>query len=157
MQAPRPFVEGIREGLEDGNLAALLSWYLEHLPESQVRADVQSRLSRILGTAPDSILPYHVATRRSQLSVMQIAGDNDNYQRAKREVLECIEQLRPEIERHIKPSLYWQRCKPRLLKQVQASTRNPERRPRFNPTGNRPRTCDLCESLYKFCFWSLCL
>lgn len=102
-----PFVEGIREGLEDGNLAALLSWYLEHLPESQVRADVQSRLSRILGTAPDSILPYHVATRRSQLSVMQIAGDNDNYQRAKREVLECIEQLRPEIERHIKPSLYW--------------------------------------------------
>lgn len=102
-----PFIEGIREGMEDGNLAAILDWYLENLPPSELVDSVRQRRENIMTQDETALLPYSISERRSGLRVMSIKPDNVRFRTAKREVLECLAALRPEAQSAIKPTLFW--------------------------------------------------
>lgn len=109
-QAPllnSPFLEGIREGLEDGNLCAILSWYLNHLPASPLTASVRARFDRVMSQNPDALLPYQIREGSNKLRVLTIQADSAAYRAAKREVLDCLNALQTEALATIRPTLYW--------------------------------------------------
>jgi hypothetical protein len=102
-----PFLEGIREGMEEGNLCAILSWYLDHMPASDVTAGVRRRLQRVLAPDPAALLPWRASVSRNGLRSVVIQGDSAAFRVAKREVLACLDALRGEALRTVRPSLYW--------------------------------------------------
>lgn len=102
-----PFLEGIREGMEEGNLCAILSWYLDHMPASAVTASVRGRLQRVLAPDPAALLPWRETDERNGLRSVVIQGDSAAYRTAKREVLACLDALRDEALATVQPRLYW--------------------------------------------------
>ena len=106
--ANSPFLEGIREGIEDGNLCAILSWYLKNLPTTATTTAVKTRLQKVMGNKPDVILEWHETTHPGgyRSRIIESANSTD-YQKAKHEILECLALLRSDAIKTIKPSLYW--------------------------------------------------
>lgn len=101
-----PFLEGIRDGMEEGNLCAILSWYLDRLDKnSATAAALRAQLDRVLG-GPDAILKWQEG-EAYKMKVWRVDGDNEAYRKAKREVLELLAAVRGEAMSRVKPSLFW--------------------------------------------------
>ncbi len=99
-----PFVEGMRESLEEANLAAVMSWYFDRLGDA-VPAELRQRAGRILDDQPEAILRW---TRREDRPGVFIRSDRDAYVAAKAEVLAILEALREPIRKaNLKPDLLW--------------------------------------------------
>lgn len=105
--ANSPFMEGIREGMEEGNLAAILSWYLNRLPASPATSAVRARVQKILGPEPDALLRWRSVDTGRGLCFRQIDAGSAAYRAAKGEVLACLDALRAEALESVKPSLFW--------------------------------------------------
>ncbi len=102
-----PFLEGIREGIEDGNLCSILDWYLDRMPASPLTAAVRTRRDRIMAQDAGALLPWRIVEGANRLRHLVIHADSATYRAAKREVLDCLGALQQEALAAIRPSLYW--------------------------------------------------
>ena len=97
-----PFWDGIREGMEDGNLA----WLLEQRATELKRPDVLKKLNQVLADSPTAPIHGKVvrrSTSRSSFDFLTITADINGYRKAKSIVLDLLDSLPP-------PSaLYWHR------------------------------------------------
>ena len=97
-----PFWEGIREGMEDGNLAYLLEQRARELN----RKDVLTKLNQVLTDTPSAPLRgkvVHRETGRSSFDILVIDADIHGYRKAKSIVLDLLDSLPPQT------ALYWHR------------------------------------------------
>ena len=102
-----PFIEGIRESLDDANLAAVMSWYLKKLGDA-VPADLRQEAEHIVGHDEGSILQWNIGQHRVAETAF-IDSTREEYTKAKQVVLSILDRLR-DLARtaKIQPSLYWQ-------------------------------------------------
>ncbi len=106
-----PFWEGVREGMEEGNLCAVLSWYIEHLekveaePASKAKK-AREKLAQIIGPSENSIIKWKEAVRY-KYPVKEIKASSADYKKAKKEILELLLSLKDDAQKYIRPSLYW--------------------------------------------------
>lgn len=101
-----PFIEGIRESMEEANLAALMSWYLQKLGD-RVPESLRQRAQRIVGKDTSSIIRWQ-PTQYLDYTSDVIDASREEYTRAKNEVLAILDELRPLARQaHIQPSLFW--------------------------------------------------
>jgi hypothetical protein len=105
-----PFWEGVREGLEEGNLAAQLSWYLEQLKAAGVNTPevrrIAAELDAVVNTKPGSIIKQKVQNLRG-FDRKVIKANRADFRKAKQKVLELTCQLKPVIKKHLKPNVLW--------------------------------------------------
>lgn len=107
-----PFLEGIREGMEEGNLCEILSWYLKALDAAggaaaeKARA-ARARLDKTFGSAPGCTVRWEEGPGYQQMRFRKFLARNDDFRRGKKEVLDILESLREESLKTVKPSLYW--------------------------------------------------
>jgi len=106
-----PFLEGIREGMEEGNLCAILTWYLERMgaaggKSAEKARDVRQRLAKVVGNSPDCVLRWKEEAS-SRLPVRRFEATNEDFRRAKRAVLDLLAEIRPDALQTVRPSLYW--------------------------------------------------
>jgi len=97
-----PFWEGIREGMEDGNLAFLLEQRARELN----RKDVLTKLNQVLADTPSAPLRGKVIRRntgRYSFDILEISADIHGYRKAKSIVLDLLDSLPPQT------ALYWHR------------------------------------------------
>lgn len=97
-----PFIEGIRESIEEANLAAVMKWYLEKLG-NRVPGELSARAARVVGTSEDDILQWEPRKYGKF-----IRSTREQYAAAKDAVLEILDEL-GELAKTagIQPSLYW--------------------------------------------------
>lgn len=101
-----PFLEGIRESMEEANLAAIMSWYLERLGD-QVPETLRQRAAAIVGSDSNAILQWQPRTYHTVESQM-ISGTREDYLRAKHEVLQILNALRDlAADAAIRPNVFW--------------------------------------------------
>ena len=110
--ANSPFLEGIREGLEDGNLCAILSWTLDRMEKaggaSAARArTVRAKLDTVLGSAEGSTVRWREQVHGAGYKIRRILAGQTEYRRGKREVLELLASIRGDAQRVVAPSVYW--------------------------------------------------
>jgi len=107
-----PFWEGVRDGMEEGNLAAILDWYLDRLEKAggaaaAKAAAARAELARVMGDAPDALVRWKPAISDGSNKVRKILAANEDFRRGKRKVLEILDAIRPEARAAVKPSLSW--------------------------------------------------
>jgi len=107
-----PFLEGIREGMEEGNLCAILDWYLRRLeavggPAAQTARAIRARLSKVVADRPDAVLRWKEGKGSGGLPVRRFEAGNEEFRRAKRAVLDLLAEIRPVALRSVRPSLNW--------------------------------------------------
>jgi hypothetical protein len=107
-----PFWEGVREGMEEGNLAAILDWYLERMAKAggaaaAKAASVRGELARVMGDSPEALVRWESAVSYGTNKVRSITASNEDFRKAKRRVLELLDSIRPEARAAIRPSLSW--------------------------------------------------
>jgi hypothetical protein len=110
--ADSPFLEGIREGMEDGNLCAMLSWYLDKMEAAGGGAATKARatrksLDKILGNGPSATIKWKAWQHRAGYRAHHIKGTNPDFRKGKAQVLDLIASIRNDALRTVKPSLYW--------------------------------------------------
>lgn len=105
-----PFLIGIKEGLEEGNLACILDWYIEKLekikPNSEVLRIAKEKRNKIIGTDEEKIIKLKDDTAY-EMKIKKFPHDNKVYQKAKREILNILAEIRNECLNVIKPTVYW--------------------------------------------------
>jgi hypothetical protein len=107
-----PFWEGVREGMEEGNLAAILSWYLNRMEKAGGAAAakaalVRGELARVMGDSPEALVRWESAISYGTNKVRKITAGNEDFRKGKRRVLELLGSIRAEARAAIKPSLFW--------------------------------------------------
>lgn len=107
-----PFWDGVREGMEEGNLAAILSWYLDRMEKAggvaaAKVASVRSDLAHVVGNSPDALVRWEDAVSYGTNRVRKITAVNEDFRKAKRRVLELLDALRVEARAAVKSSLSW--------------------------------------------------
>jgi hypothetical protein len=107
-----PFLEGIREGMEEGNLCEILAWYLNALdaaggPAAEKARAARARLDKVLGSAPDSLVRWEEGPGLQQMRFRRFRATNEDFRRGKKETLDILDSLREEAIKSVKPSLYW--------------------------------------------------
>lgn len=106
-----PFWEGVRDGLEEGNLCAIASWYADYLQRNgsaDQAASIRQRLAKIIG--PQGILrcgPEKTGETESGRTIVNPSPQD--YPKAKKALLELLASLKDETAGKVKPSLYWNR------------------------------------------------
>ena len=110
--ADSPFWEGVRDGLEDGNLAAILSWYIKKLKSAggkpaELAKTAEVELGKIMGPSPDAIIKVKKVRQYNRYDVNKVVGDTPAYRKAKKRVLELLESLSAVAKSTVKPSLFW--------------------------------------------------
>lgn len=101
-----PFLEGIRESMEEANLAAMLDWYLDRLDTPKTAA-IRERAAAVVGH--DGILAWQPRQYLGTESVI-LNSNREEYAEAKRTILELLEKTRPLVEAAgIGPDLFWNR------------------------------------------------
>lgn len=101
-----PFIEGIRESLEEANLAAVMNWYVEKLGD-RVPDVLRERAKKIVGKDDKSLLRWE-PRQYGQIESEFINASREEYANAKNEVLAILDELRPLArEAGIQPSLFW--------------------------------------------------
>jgi hypothetical protein len=106
-----PFLGGISEGMEEGNLCAILSWYLDHMESMGGRAEdtakkARKQFTKVLGDSPDSIIRWEMTTAYG-MPFKKLPLLSEPYTKAKAEVLDILLSIRNEAIASIKPSAYW--------------------------------------------------
>jgi hypothetical protein len=107
-----PFWEGVRDGLEEGNLAAVLDWYLDRMGKAggavaAKAATARAELARVMGDSPESIVRWETVTSYGPNTVRRILAGNEDFRKGKRKVLEILDSIRAEARAATKPSLSW--------------------------------------------------
>ena len=107
-----PFLEGIREGMEEGNLCEVLSWYLNALdaaggPAAEKARAARARLDKTFGSAPGCTVRWEEGPGYQQMRFRKFLARNEDFRRGKKEVLDILDSLREEAIQSVKPSLYW--------------------------------------------------
>ncbi|HRU06037.1 MAG TPA: hypothetical protein P5137_09720, partial [Candidatus Brocadiia bacterium] len=100
-----PFLEGIRDGMEEGNLAAMLEGALGRLG-ANAPAALRQRMERLLAPGPEAILKWS-ETGAGEMKVWRVDGGKPAYLKAKRELLEILTALGADARFSGKPSLWW--------------------------------------------------
>jgi hypothetical protein len=108
-----PFWEGVREGMEEGNLCAILSWYLTRLESAGGTAaakakEVSRKLEQIINSSDTALIKWN-STIRYKYPVKEIeeASPAPDYKKAKTEILQLLVSLKEDASKSIRPSLYW--------------------------------------------------
>ncbi|MFV0338681.1 MAG: hypothetical protein ACK5LK_10630 [Chthoniobacterales bacterium] len=101
-----PFLEGIRESLEEANLAWAMNWYLEKLGD-RVPSELRQRAANIIGDRPEN--PIKLKVRDGALGESEtITADREGYLKAKAEVLDILNELAPLAEKSgVVPDVDW--------------------------------------------------
>ncbi len=107
-----PFWEGVREGMEEGNLCAILSWYLEHMEkeggDSALKVKTaKEKLGRIVSSSDNAIIKWKEVIHYDKYPVKEINATSADYRIAKREIMELLVSLKDDAQKYIRPSLYW--------------------------------------------------
>jgi hypothetical protein len=107
-----PFWEGVREGLEEGNLCRGLAWHLDRLEavgggvaENAVR--VRGELEAIMGSNDTAVVRWQAETLYGVSPSRRIVADNEDFRQGKRRVLELFQEIAADAAAHIPPSLFW--------------------------------------------------
>ena len=106
-----PFWEGVREGMEEGNLCAILSWYIERLEKAGGNGTLKAKkakekLEEIISSSDTAIIKWKSAIRY-KYPVKEIEASSTDYKKAKKEILELLVSLKDDARKCIRPSLYW--------------------------------------------------
>ncbi len=104
-----PFWEGVRDGLEEGNLCAILAWYLDYFEKNGQAAKaraIRAKLDKIIGSDEDAILTWN-ETEIQGYSRKVIKPAWDDYKKAKKALLELMVSIGPDARKYAKPSLRW--------------------------------------------------
>jgi hypothetical protein len=108
-----PFWEGVREGMEEGNLCAILSWYLTRLESAGGTATakakaVRQKLEQIINSSDTAVIKWNSAIRyKYPVKEIEESSPVPNYKKAKTEILELLVSLKDDASKFIRPSLYW--------------------------------------------------
>lgn len=108
-----PFWEGVREGMEEGNLCAILSWYLVRLESVGGNASakakaVRQKLEKIIGPSDSAMIKWNSAIRyKYPVKEIEESSPAPDYKKAKTEILESLVSLKDDAAKFIRPSLYW--------------------------------------------------
>jgi len=106
-----PFWEGIREGMEEGNLAAILTWYLEKLQKAgKPQPELTRRLGILVGDSPAATIKRAKSILKRygmDIDVYRINASRQDYKKGKKELLEMLKQVARMAEMELKPSLSW--------------------------------------------------
>jgi len=100
-----PFLDGIRDGMEEGSLAAMLAGSLDRMG-ADAPAALRQRMERLLGPGSDAILKWREAGE-GEMKVWRVEGGKPAYLRAKRELLETLAALGAGGHLKDKASLWW--------------------------------------------------
>ncbi len=101
-----PFIEGMRESLEEANLAAVLRWYVEKLGD-KAPAEITRKMNSLVGDEETSILSWQEKTH-ADIEVKTLTGTREQFSEAKLTVLNLLYEIAPLVkEAGIKPSLEW--------------------------------------------------
>ena len=101
-----PFIEGIRESLEEGNLAWGMSWYLKALGD-KAPASLHEQAGKIVGDDENAIMRW-TESSRADAGVTLSRKERESYIEAKRTVLQILDELRKvAAEAGLKPNVYW--------------------------------------------------
>lgn len=103
-----PFIEGIRESMEEANLAWLMSWYMQSLGD-KVPADLRARASALVGRGVDNVIRYRSGSNVIGEENFTIEASREEYVYAKREVLSILTELQPLVDQYILPDAWWHR------------------------------------------------
>ncbi|MCM8758389.1 MAG: hypothetical protein NC906_01265 [Candidatus Omnitrophica bacterium] len=105
-----PFLIGIKEGMEEGNLAAILDWYLDALetkkPESPALKSAREKRNQIIGMKAENTIRLEDDIAY-EMRVKRFPQDNRIYQAAKKQLLEILTEIRKECLEVIKPTVFW--------------------------------------------------
>lgn len=106
-----PFLEGISEGMEEGNLCAILSWYLDHMESMGGKTEIiakkaRERLAKVISDSPDSLIRWEMTTAYD-MPFKRLPLVSEPYKKAKAEILDILISIRDEVLAFIKPSAYW--------------------------------------------------
>jgi hypothetical protein len=102
-----PFIEGMRESIEEANLAWAMNWYLQKLGD-RVPEALQSRVSQLVGHGEGFLLPWK--ERSDGEPGHAIEATREAYLQSKREVLEILAELQPlAAEAGLVPDVFWNR------------------------------------------------
>jgi hypothetical protein len=107
-----PFLEGIREGMEEGNLCVILSWYLDKMEKAGAQAKkaaeiARKRLDKVLGDDPSSIIQREMVTVERTMPFRKLPSSTVPYIQGKAELLEILASIRKEALAYTKPSVWW--------------------------------------------------
>ncbi len=108
-----PWLLGIRESMEAGNLAAMLDWTLTRLealsPEdARKAATLRERARAIVGDSPgEAPLHWHRYAYKEMENNRVITGDPAGYREAKKRILDLLDEARLLTQGRVKPNLYW--------------------------------------------------
>jgi len=107
-----PFLEGIREGMEEGNLCAMLSWYLDTMEKAGPKAKesaarARKRLDKVLGNDPSSMIQWKETIKQRTMPFRELPSSTIPYIQAKAEILEIFASIRKEALAYTKPSVWW--------------------------------------------------
>jgi len=111
-----PFIEGMRESIEEANLAWAMNWYLQKLGD-QVPEPLRTRAENLVGHGETHLLPWKSQPDGEQGHA--ITASRESYLQAKREVLEILGELRPLAEAAgLAPDVSWNKIP--LIRDAQA-------------------------------------
>ncbi|MCC7518995.1 MAG: hypothetical protein IT578_07415 [Verrucomicrobiae bacterium] len=107
-----PFWEGVRDGLEEGNLAAILDRLLDGMARAggaaaAKAAAVRADLARVMGDSPEALVRWETTVSHGQNKFRKILADNESFRKGKQRVLELLDTIRSEARATIRPSLRW--------------------------------------------------
>ncbi len=105
-----PFWEGVRDGLEEGNLCAIASWYADYQERNGFKeqtTSIRNRLKQIIG--PEGILRTAKETKYGTAGQKIADPSPQDYPKAKKALLELLVSIKKETAGKVKPSLYWNR------------------------------------------------
>lgn len=91
-----PFIEGMRESIEEANLAWAMKWYLDKLGD-RVPAELRTRAEKLVGSGDGFLLAWK--PQPDGEPGFAIDASREAYLQAKREVLEILGALRPLAEK----------------------------------------------------------
>ncbi len=97
-----PFWEGVRDGMEEGNLAALL----EARAKTLGRQDLLEKLNALVSDHPDAPVYGKLeqrTQRENEFDFYRVKAGVEGYRRAKSEILSMLDSLPPD------PALFWHR------------------------------------------------
>jgi len=106
-----PFWEGVREGIEEGNLAAILTWYLDALKKAgKPQQELSSKLNMLVSDMQGATIRREKAVLKRyglDIETYKLKASRNDYKKAKKELLNMLTQVAPIAKAEIKTSLVW--------------------------------------------------
>lgn len=106
-----PFWEGIREGIEEGNLAAIMTWYLDALNNAgKPQQELSNRLNTLVSNEQGAVIKREKTILKRygmDIDSYRIKASRNDYKKAKKELLSMLTEIAPAAKTEIKASLLW--------------------------------------------------